>query len=86
MRKNIIVDCYDCQGTGIGYLMAPRCFNCDGKGYFNVTVEVCDLCNGEGKIDSATNCTFTGDDEIINSVTCPKCEGEGNLVIDSDDS
>jgi molecular chaperone DnaJ len=57
------------------------CETCSGKGAANESdgYAMCDACNGTGEIRQVTRSVFG---QFVNVQVCPKCRGEGRLIID----
>lgn len=56
------------------------CSECDGRGSTTSSGVVdCDQCGGAGQVRQVTR-SFLG--QVVNVAACPKCEGEGRVVIE----
>jgi molecular chaperone DnaJ len=56
-----------------------KCPDCEGNGSKNGTsLQNCSQCNGSGQVRKVVN-TMLG--QMVSATTCPKCEGEGKVVV-----
>lgn len=60
--------------------MAP-CYECNGHGSPSANgVADCDQCGGSGQVRQVSRSIFG---QVVNVAACPKCQGEGRVVVDA---
>ncbi len=73
-----LADAYSGTSTRVPLRVAVTCERCDGgRAEPGTTAEACDTCGGAGQVRHVSQSVFG---HVVQTATCPRCEGRGEIV------